>query len=158
MQPPPAELDPRVSRFAAERCSEMSANLVADILGISRDAVYDLCAKGRISARELRTGKNGLAMAHTRWSITAAATLRYIVHTTTGDKTLVLEAIRECCPQWIKHAKKWAQEGPELQSRAGLRLDTLNTLRRALKAPQDPFAGHPDLFPGLPKADRDDQK
>jgi hypothetical protein len=142
---PATSLDPRITRFARDAGATMSAEHAAAILNIGRDSVYALCHQGGISAVALSTGKNGKDKpAMQRWSITEAALLRYIIQSTTGDRSIVLQAIGEECARWHRRAVQWAAETPALPSQATATPAT--TAARKQRSGHDPFAGHPDFF------------
>lgn len=144
MSSPSADLDPRITRFSRDASESMSAEHAASILSIGRDAMYDLCHNGVITATALCTAKQGLYK-NTRWSITPAALLRYIIHSTTGDRSITLEAIAELCPRWSKRAQAWDKEQTPMPPK-WLEKNQKRRTPRAPRTPADPYAGHPDFF------------
>lgn len=144
MSSPSVDLDQRITRFSRDASESMSAEHAASILGIHRETMYDLCRNGVITATALCTGKNGLYK-NTRWSISPAALLRHIIHSTTGDRSITLKAIKELCPRWSKHAKAWDAEINPLPPR-WLEKQRKPRAPGAPRTAADPYAGHPDFF------------
>ena len=54
-----ASLDPRITRFARDASSIMSADQAAVIIGLSRHSICALCRSGQIDGESVKTNKNG---------------------------------------------------------------------------------------------------
>jgi hypothetical protein len=152
MSSPAASLDPRITLFARDASSIMSAEQAGKIIGLSRHSICALCHAGQIDGESVKTNKNGHGSSLTRWNISRAAVLRYIIRSTSGDRCLVLQAVDEECPAWSKRAQAFSAEPPLastghmpsppawLQERAKARAP------RPARAGADPHQDHPDLF------------
>lgn len=154
MNAPSPDLDPRITRFAAVKAEEFSAEQVARILKLEVTSIYAMCRLKFFPAAELNTGKNGKSKRrYTRWTILASGLLRYIIRTTTGDRSLTLQAIAEHCPRWSQRAAQWAAEPPpepahlaDPQPPSWLSHTPRAPSARVSPKRADPYAGHPDFF------------
>ena len=175
MTPAHDPLDPQIGRFVREATDEMSTAQVASILGFSEDTVKRLCHNGHLRAKEMHGARheteaerqrreakrreNGHtttrrnAQPKRRWTITKQALITYIVQSVRGDKTLILAAVREMCPRWLRVAETAAQSRPQAAPHEEPREMPANVIpirgKRAKGTQPDPFSGHPDLFPSL---------
>jgi hypothetical protein len=135
-------MHPAVSRLA-NYGEEFSAQDAADILGMHRTALVRIIKKPNtlLEAREHNSG-NG---SNPRYFITREALLRYLVKSTTGDKTVLFAAIREKFPRSLALLEEQA-----LPPNAIPIFGHTAAKPRKPAAGTDRLANHPDLF--LPAA------
>lgn len=106
---------PVIDRLAEVGAEELSAMQVAHVLGRTHAYVYALIAANKLEAHadSARTGHaNYIGERRLTYTISAAAVISYLIRTTSGDRVVLLEAIRERMPQHHKLAKGIAAKAP----------------------------------------------
>jgi hypothetical protein len=106
---------PIIDRLAEIGCEELTARQVAYVLNRTQAYVYGLIASNKLEAHadSARTG-HGNYVGGTRlsYTITAAAVISYLIQATSGNRYVLLDAIKQRMPQHSKLAKHIALKSP----------------------------------------------
>lgn len=137
---------PIIDRLASLSSEELTVSDVVYVMGHSHRKIVDgLLASGELEAQQgglhANRGKDplGRPIRH-RSVIAAAALLTYVVRITSGDKTVILDAISKRFPQHLALCNRVAGLAP-------LPSNVIPMHGPRLKRPaKDPYEGHPQLF------------
>jgi hypothetical protein len=132
-------MDPDITRLCSiPGNDDLTTNQVEYVLDVRERSVRRMIRKGNLEAKRYDAGGTG---EHGRLRVSRQAVVNYLLRITTGDKTALLSAIAERCPQYLPKAQPPAAPLPA-------NVVDINELRKARpKRPTpDPYADHPLLF------------
>lgn len=132
-------LQPQIDRFAAESGDEFSTEQAAFIIGCHVQTVLQLCWTKKLE----HSAVQGRGEGRTKYTITRAGLLAYLVRITQGPRDALLTAIEQQCPAWLVFAKNIAAGLPQAAAEESMRPGL--HARRVRSSNVIDFE-HPDLF------------